>query len=192
MFTHRRIPKRVILNYLPLNYLGTTAPIPASLCRERAHLDDASVLRGPPSDKKEARTNYFPSSIADIALMSEPKTLPATTADLTGRTILITGANVGLGKEAARQFLSMNPQKVVMTTRDPAKGQEAAREIIEGTNETRRGVVEVWELDLSSFESTVKFARRANEELDRLDIVILNAGILTNVRTVTEDGYETM
>jgi len=86
----------------------------------------------------------------------------------------------------------MNPRKVVTTSRDLAKGQEAAHEILRATNETRKGVIEAWELDLANhFETTVRFARRTNEELDRPDIDILNAGILTDVWTATEDGYET-
>ena len=85
----------------------------------------------------------------------------------------------------------MHPREVIVTTRDLAKGQEAVHEIIKATDETRKDVVEVWELDLANFESTVKFARMANEELDRFDIVVLNAGILAYAWSVTEDGYET-
>ena len=69
----------------------------------------------------------------------------------------------------------MNPQKVIMTSRDLAKGKEAAGEI--PTRLTR----EIWELDLANFDDTVKFARRANEQLDRLDIVILSAAMLIKV-----------
>lgn len=41
-------------------------------------------------------------------------------------------------------------------------------------------MVEVWELHLAIFKNTVKFARRAQGELDRFDIDILNVGLLTN------------
>jgi NAD(P)-dependent dehydrogenase (short-subunit alcohol dehydrogenase family) len=90
-----------------------------------------------------------------------------------GRTIIVTGANVGLGKEAARHFVSLNAAKVIIACRTPSKG-EAARADIEKTTK-RTGIVEVWSLDLESYDSIREFVRRA-ETLDRVDVVLENAG----------------
>jgi NAD(P)-dependent dehydrogenase (short-subunit alcohol dehydrogenase family) len=95
------------------------------------------------------------------------------TADCSGKTIIVTGANVGLGKEAARHFVRLNATKVILACRTVSKG-EAARADIEATTQ-RFGVVEVWPLDLEDYDSIRRLVNRA-ESLDRLDVVLENAG----------------
>ncbi|OAA76098.1 NAD(P)-binding domain protein [Akanthomyces lecanii RCEF 1005] len=108
------------------------------------------------------------------------------TTDCTGRTIIVTGANVGLGKEAARHFVRLNAAKVILACRTVSKG-EAARADIEATTK-RSGVVEVRPLDLESYDSIRKFVRWA-ETLDRVDVVLENAGVqATQFKLV--NGYE--
>ncbi|KAK2007360.1 NAD(P)-binding protein [Colletotrichum eremochloae] len=109
------------------------------------------------------------------------------TTDCTGKTIIVTGANVGLGKEAARHFVRLNATKVIIACRTISKG-EAARTDIEATTK-QSGVVEVWHLDLEDYDSIRKFVKRA-ETLDRLDVVLENAGVqATHFKLV--NGYET-
>ncbi|KAK5143753.1 hypothetical protein LTR04_001780 [Oleoguttula sp. CCFEE 6159] len=96
--------------------------------------------------------------------------------DCTGKTIIVTGANVGLGFEAAKHFVRLGAEKVVLGVRSLEKG-EAAKKRIEG-REKRSGVVEVWIVDLLSYESVKEFAKRA-DGLRRLDAVVENAGIAT-------------
>ncbi|CZT16998.1 related to enoyl-CoA hydratase/isomerase [Ramularia collo-cygni] len=103
-------------------------------------------------------------------------TPPTPTKDCTGKTIIVTGANVGLGKEAARHFVQLNAQKVIIACRSIEKGESAKEDIEASTG--RKGVVEVWQLDLQSYDSVRAFAKRA-ESLDRLDILLENAGIST-------------
>ncbi|CAA9964455.1 Retinol dehydrogenase 12 [Pyrenophora teres f. maculata] len=103
-------------------------------------------------------------------------TPPKPTTDLTGKTVIVTGSNVGLGKEAARHFTSLNASTVILAVRSLEKG-EAARADIEATT-GRKDVVKVMQLDMSSYASVLDFASRAAKDLDRLDIAVLNAGII--------------
>ncbi|KAK0443696.1 uncharacterized protein EV420DRAFT_1340640, partial [Desarmillaria tabescens] len=95
-------------------------------------------------------------------------------ADLSGKTLVLTGANTGLGFEAAKHFARMNPARLILTTRDEAKGKKALAEIQADTGFSR---AEFWILDLANFGSVVAFADRADRELERLDILVENAGI---------------
>jgi retinol dehydrogenase-12 len=88
----------------------------------------------------------------------------------------VTGANTGLGLEAARHFVRLNAFKVILGCRSVEKGEVAQKDIEESTKRT--GVVEVWQLDLSSYESVKQFCSRANK-LERLDVVTENAGLAT-------------
>lgn len=103
-------------------------------------------------------------------------TPPKPTTDCTGKTVIVTGSNVGLGKEAARHFVRLNAGKVIIACRTVEKGEAAKREIEESTKRT--GAIEVWQLDLSSYESVKEFAKRA-QGLKRLDVLLENAGINT-------------
>ncbi|KAJ2902197.1 NAD(P)-binding protein [Zalerion maritima] len=100
--------------------------------------------------------------------------LPYPTQDYTGKTVIVTGANVGLGLEAARHFVRLNAAKVILACRSIEKG-EAAKEDIDTTTK-RKGVAEVWQLDLSSYESIRDFCKRA-DKLDRVDVLVENAAV---------------
>lgn len=115
--------------------------------------------------------------------------LPYPTKSYSGQTVVVTGANVGLGLEAARHFVRLDAQKVIVAVRSRSKGEAAAKSIHESTG--RVGVVEVWELDLSSHASVKAFAERAST-LERLDIVINNAGILTRDFELVEGNESTI
>lgn len=115
--------------------------------------------------------------------------LPYPKADRSGQTLIVTGSNVGLGLEAARHFVRLNADKVILGVRSLERG-EAAKLYIEETTK-RQGVVEVWQLDLGSYESTKQFVKRA-EGLKRLDAVIENAGISTAIYSISEDNEKTL
>ena len=112
-------------------------------------------------------------------------TLPYPTYSFSGQTIIVTGSNTGLGLEAARHFTRLGAAKVILAVRNLSKG-EAAKESIESSTD-RKGVVEVWQLDLGSYESVKDFAKKA-EKLDRLDALVENAGIARDVWSVLEDN----
>jgi FlaA1/EpsC-like NDP-sugar epimerase len=52
---------------------------------------------------------------------------PVVTADLAGKTVVVTGANMGLGFEAAKHLARMNPRKLIIAVRSQEKGQETVK-----------------------------------------------------------------
>ena len=115
--------------------------------------------------------------------------IPYPEKSLAGQTIIVTGSNTGLGLEAARHFTRLDAEKVVLAVRNLEKGEAAKRSIEEATG--RQGVLEVWQLDLSSYESVKQFVRKA-EGLKRLDAIVENAGIATDKYAVFEDNESTI
>lgn len=108
-------------------------------------------------------------------------------ASFDGQTIIVTGSNTGLGKEAARKFVSANAAKVILAVRNTKAGEDAKADIIK-TTKRDSSVVEVWKLDLSSYDSVKEFAKRA-ESLDRIDVLLENAAVAgPNYRTF--EGHE--
>jgi retinol dehydrogenase 12 len=114
--------------------------------------------------------------------------LPKPNDSFTGKSIIVTGSNTGMGLEAARHLVRLDAAKVILAVRTPAKGEVAARSIEESTG--RKGIVAVWDLDLASYRSVQKFALRARSELDRLDVAIMNAGMMSYAGFRKEGGDE--
>ncbi|KAL9077849.1 MAG: hypothetical protein Q9157_003226 [Trypethelium eluteriae] len=112
------------------------------------------------------------------------------TQSVAGETIIVTGANVGLGLETARHFYRLGCARMVLAVRTISKGQKAKENIVESIKQRKDAdAVEVWQLDLDSTDSTLGFVRRVNAELPRVDKVVENAGI--NSRTwATAEGFE--
>ena len=103
-----------------------------------------------------------------------------TAADLpsfAGRTVVITGANAGLGEVTARE-LARAGARVVLAVRNTEKGKAAA--------ERMTGDVEVRQLDLQDLGSVRRFA----DEMGALDVLVNNAGIMATKHAVTADGFE--
>ena len=92
--------------------------------------------------------------------------------DLSASTVLITGANTGIGFEAARESLYSKPQRLIIAVRDMEKGEAARAELEKLRSPTTK--LDVRRLDLSSFDSVQKFAKGLEGE--RVDVAILNAG----------------
>ncbi|EAU81704.1 retinol dehydrogenase 12 [Coprinopsis cinerea okayama7 len=110
---------------------------------------------------------------------------PVLDVDLTGKTIVVTGANSGIGYEAAKHFARMNG-RVILACRSKEKGERALAQIKEDTG---RSNVHLRLLDLSKFSSVIEFADQFAKEEDRLDILVANAAISTDkYRTTTEAG----
>jgi NAD(P)-dependent dehydrogenase (short-subunit alcohol dehydrogenase family) len=122
--------------------------------------------------------------------------LPLPTKPFTNQTIIVTGANTGLGLEAARHFVRLDAARVILAVRSLAKGEAAVRDLLSPSSSSVTGngkgsgkaVVEAWELDLSSHSSIKSFARRADAELERVDVLIANAGVFMREFEVAEDA----
>ncbi len=113
---------------------------------------------------------------------------PAPGTTLSGKTAVVTGANTGLGYEACLQLLGLELSRLVLAVRSLDKGEAAA-------NKMRalfpKASIEVWQLDMCSYESVQAFARRIESELPRLDIALLNAGMIKfTFNTVKSTGHE--
>ncbi len=99
---------------------------------------------------------------------------PPQTTDLTGKVAIITGGNVGLGFESARQFLSFKISHIIITSRSEERGNAAASKL---RTEYPKATVDVWPLDMASYDSIRSFVKRVEDDLPRLDIAVLNAGL---------------
>jgi NAD(P)-dependent dehydrogenase (short-subunit alcohol dehydrogenase family) len=107
--------------------------------------------------------------------------------DQTGRVVIITGANSGIGYETARA-LAKKGATVIMACRNQQKGEAAAKQI---RNANPKGTVEVMQLDLGDLDSVRAFADEFKEQHDRLDLLINNAGIMHPPFGKTTQGFET-
>jgi NAD(P)-dependent dehydrogenase (short-subunit alcohol dehydrogenase family) len=109
----------------------------------------------------------------------------ARTPRLDGRRALVTGANSGLGA-ATCEILAAAGAHVDMVVRTPEKGEKARSGLAPDARERAK----VWECDVSSPDSIRRFATVYQAEVDRLDALVNNAGIMTPERTHTPGGVE--
>ncbi|KAI4793765.1 retinol dehydrogenase 12 [Trematomus bernacchii] len=105
---------------------------------------------------------------------------------LEGKTVLITGANTGIGKETALE-LAVRGARVIMACRDIDKGEESADSIRASCAHAQ---VEVRQLDLADTCSIRAFAQKFLAEVNQLHILINNAGVMMCPYTKTIDGFE--
>lgn len=116
-------------------------------------------------------------------------TSPWTTAqipDQTGRVIVITGANSGIGFEAARVLVAKGAH-VVLACRNPARASEAEAQL---RAETPKASVESMTLDTSRLASVRAFAEQFRAAHPRLDVLCNNAGVMALPPSLTEDGFD--
>lgn len=120
------------------------------------------------------------------AIAHQPHNLPlvATTETCSGGTYIVTGANTGLGFEAAKHLVALGASNVILGVRNVSAGETAKTEIEAATGTTN--VAKVWALDLASYDSVRAFVKRAVRELDRIDALIENAGVATYQRVMGE------
>lgn len=108
--------------------------------------------------------------------------------DQTGRTVVVTGANSGLGYEGTKAFVEKGAD-VVMACRSLDRGREAAEAISEAVS-AGEGSLTVMELDLADLDSVARFADSFAERFDDLHVLCNNAGVMAVPRGETADGFE--
>ncbi|MFI8927450.1 oxidoreductase [Streptomyces sp. NPDC053474] len=108
--------------------------------------------------------------------------------ELSGRDVVVTGANSGLGYCTARE-LARRGARVVFACRSEARGAAALERL---AAEVPSAAAEVWPLDLGDLGSVREFARRHDRERGgRLDLLVNNAGVMALPQRRTADGFET-
>ena len=107
-------------------------------------------------------------------------------ARLDGKTVIITGANTGIGLETAVDLAKRNA-RVILACRSVERGETAAVEVRKRSGNDNVVFVQ---LDLASLDSVRKFAAKILEEEPRIDILINNAGVALPERKLTQDGFE--
>jgi NAD(P)-dependent dehydrogenase (short-subunit alcohol dehydrogenase family) len=130
------------------------------------------------------------SMIAEV-IQNKWGTLPAeSTESFTGRNVLITGATSGLGYAAAAKFAKLGASQIIITARDEAKGAKTKKQLDAEVGSSSQ--LEVWSLDMNSYDSIVKFSQRVVTELEHLDVAVLNAGISSMEYRSSPYGWEEM
>lgn len=106
--------------------------------------------------------------------------------DQSGRVVIITGANSGLGLESTRE-LAGRGATIVMACRSLERGNGAREEVLKTVPDAQ---LQVMQLDNASLDSVRAFADAFLAEYDRLDFLINNAGVMAIPRQETDDGFE--
>lgn len=102
------------------------------------------------------------------------------------KTILVTGATDGIGRETARQLLAQG-HRVLVHGRNPEKAERAVRELLQ---KPAAGSALAVAADLSSMQEVLDLARQLHQRCESLDVLIHNAGVLENRYRLSADGFE--
>jgi NAD(P)-dependent dehydrogenase (short-subunit alcohol dehydrogenase family) len=105
---------------------------------------------------------------------------------LSGKVVIVTGGNIGLGYESVR-MLAEKGGRVVLVCRNEMKGIEARNKILSKSPDLK---IRVMYLDLADLESVRTFAREFKTIYNRLDVLLNNAGIMMGPYGKTKDGLE--
>jgi len=107
-------------------------------------------------------------------------------SDLSGKVIIVTGGNSGLGYESVKAF-AMKGAEVILASRSTEKGEQALAEILKDVPD---GKIKVGQLDLGDLESVKNFASEFKTKHKKLDVLLNNAGIMMTPYFTTKDGFE--
>jgi len=110
--------------------------------------------------------------------------------DQSGRLVLITGANSGLGLESARALLARGAT-VLLACRSLERAEAARQTLLaRESGGPGMGAIELLELDLADLDSVVRAANTVAERHGRLDLLLNNAGVMAPPRQLTRQGFE--
>jgi NAD(P)-dependent dehydrogenase (short-subunit alcohol dehydrogenase family) len=106
--------------------------------------------------------------------------------DLSGKTIIVTGGNSGLGYESVKAFAGKGAE-VILGSRSMEKGEQARKEI---RAEVPDAKIHVMQLDLGELDSIRAFATEFIKKFKKLNVLLNNAGIMMTPYFKTKDGFE--
>jgi NAD(P)-dependent dehydrogenase (short-subunit alcohol dehydrogenase family) len=122
-----------------------------------------------------------------VAMSADSTWTAAQIPDLSGRVVVVTGANSGLGFAGTKRFAS-HGATVVMACRSSDRGEAAADEVRAAVPDAD---LDVRELDLASLDSVAAFGDGFEADYDDLHVLCNNAGLMAIPRSETADGFET-
>lgn len=112
--------------------------------------------------------------------------------DCTGKTVIISGSNSGIGKQAAIYFASAGANVIMacrLTATHEQDPEEARKEVVQ-TAGVKDDKVELWEIDCSSLANIERFGKKWQESGRVCDILVNNAGLSAGQRRITDEGFE--
>ncbi|WP_422661551.1 SDR family oxidoreductase [Paenibacillus sp. EC2-1] len=107
---------------------------------------------------------------------------------MSGKNVIVTGANAGMGLASATELARLGAH-VIMVCRNQARGEAALKQARKDSGSTR---IDLMNCDLGSLASIRSFSAAFKEKYDRLDVLLNNAGVVTVKRETTVDGFEAM
>jgi retinol dehydrogenase-12 len=113
--------------------------------------------------------------------------IPKPSTSFASKSVVITGASGGIGLEAVKHIVALGAAKVILACRDMSKGTRAKSDV-ESSTHCSPDTLEVWKVDLDSYDSVKEFVGRV-KRLERLDVLVCNAGI-NSLEFKTIDGIE--
>ena len=105
------------------------------------------------------------------------------------KTVLVTGANTGLGFEAALKYATLGAAKLLLAVRSIDKGNAAKAKIVQRTG-FDAGAIYILQVDLGNFASVHRFVTDLNKSVDYIDVALLNAGLAAPKFSRSEEGWE--
>ncbi len=106
--------------------------------------------------------------------------------DLTGKVIIVTGGNSGIGFEEIKEFARKGAQ-TIMASRNLSKAQKAKKKILKRIPNAK---IDIMILNLASLDSIRKFVSDFMQKYSQLDVLVNNAGIMMMPYRTTADGFE--
>lgn len=161
-------------------------------------LEPVSVHRsiGPSVPFPDLASTVVPIMSLSGILMEKWFPPPECTTSFEGKTVLITGANTGIGLEAAKRVTRLNAKRLIITTRSHLKGEHAKEEIqrslaTSGPPNSQTEILPMI-LDLGTADGVKTFVQQLGQATEKLDAALLNAGMITPRHSITVEGFEEM